>query len=95
MEGISKKEVGHLLETQYLKKLREFKNVKVIINEGEPFVEIIKTARKESADIIVMGTHGRAGLEHVLFGSTAESVVRKSTCPVLTIRLHGKQFKMP
>lgn len=67
----------------------------MIINEGEPFVEIIKTARKESADIIVMGTHGRAGLEHVLFGSTAESVVRKSTCPVLTIRLHGKQFKMP
>jgi nucleotide-binding universal stress UspA family protein len=39
-----------------------------------------------SADLIIMGTHGRSGLDHVLFGSTAEKVVRKSPIPVMTVR---------
>ena len=52
-------------------------------------------AKKVFADLIIMGTHGRTGLDHVLFGSTAEKVARKSPCPVLTVRLPGKRFKMP
>ncbi len=88
-------EVDHLLKEHYLKKIGTFKNVKVIFQEGEPFVEIIRRAKKESADLIVMGTHGRTGLDHVFFGSTAEKVVRKSPCPVMTIRLPGKRFRMP
>ena len=75
--------------------MRGFKNYKVLLKEGEPFVEIIQMAKKESMDLIVMGTHGRTGLDHILFGSTAEKVVRKSPCPVLTIRLPGKKFRMP
>jgi len=70
-------------------------NYKVFFKEGEPFVEIIQMAKKESVDLIVMGTHGRTGLDHVLFGSTAEKVVRKSPCAVLTIWLPGKRFKIP
>ena len=81
--------------THYLRKLNGFKNYKILLEEGEPFVEIIQMAKRESADLIVMGTHGRTGLDHVLFGSTAEKVVRKSPCPVLTIPLPGKRFKMP
>lgn len=89
-----KKEINQQLETHYLKKIRGFKNYKVVLKEGEPFVEIIQMAKKESADLIVMGTHGRTGLDHILFGSTAEKVVRKSSCPVLTIRLPGRRFTM-
>ncbi len=56
------------------------------IKRGVPFKGIIETAEAVGADVIVMGTHGRSGVDHVLFGSTAEKVVRKSTLPVLTVR---------
>jgi nucleotide-binding universal stress UspA family protein len=54
---------------------------------GIPFEEIVKKADETGADLIVMGTHGRKGLDHMLFGSTAERVVRASSCPVMTVRL--------
>jgi len=62
---------------------------------GRPFLEIIGYAREHSIDLIVVGTHGRTGLRHVLLGSVAERVVRKSPCPVLTIRQPGRDFVMP
>jgi nucleotide-binding universal stress UspA family protein len=65
------------------------------VRHGRPFVEIIQAAREEKADLIVIATHGRGGLEHILFGSTAEKVVRKAPCPVLSIRLPGYEFEMP
>jgi nucleotide-binding universal stress UspA family protein len=70
-------------------------NVEVIVIRGVPFVEIIRTARSKNADMVVIGTHGRTGIDHMLFGSTAEKVVRKAPCPVLTVRMAGKEFKMP
>jgi len=69
--------------------------VEKLIVRGAPFVEIIKTAREKKADLIVIGTHGRTGIDHILFGSTAEKVVRKAPCPVLTVRMVGKEFQMP
>jgi nucleotide-binding universal stress UspA family protein len=72
------------INTRYLQKTEGFKNY-----------EIIQVAREESADLIVMGTHGRTGLDHLILGSTAENVVRKSPCPVLTVGLPGNKFIMP
>jgi nucleotide-binding universal stress UspA family protein len=68
------------------------KNVKTIIKTGKPFVEIIETAKEENADLIIIATHGHSGVEHILFGSTAEKVVRKAPCPVLTLREPIKGF---
>lgn len=53
---------------------------------GVPFQEIVATARLQQVDLIVMGTHGRTGLPHVLLGSVAEKVVRLAPCPVLVVR---------
>jgi nucleotide-binding universal stress UspA family protein len=63
--------------------------------QGPPFVEIIRYAKDQAIDLIVLGTHGRGGLAHVLMGSVAERVVRKAPCPVLTVRPRGHQFVMP
>jgi universal stress protein A len=70
-------------------------SVKTIIKTGKPFVEIIETAKEENVDLIIIATHGHSGVEHILFGSTAEKVVRKSPCPVLTLRepLKGFDYK--
>ncbi len=53
---------------------------------GTPYREIIKEAEQEEADLIIIGTHGRTGLERFLLGSVAEKVVRLATCSVLTVR---------
>ncbi|MBX3395020.1 MAG: universal stress protein [Phycisphaerae bacterium] len=62
---------------------------------GRPFMEIIRYAREKTIDLIVIGTHGRSGLHHVLLGSVAEKIVRKAPCPVLTIRHPEHEFVMP
>ena len=53
---------------------------------GPPAEEIVRYARDAGVDLIVLGTHGRTGLAHVLLGSVAEKIVRKAPCPVLTVR---------
>jgi nucleotide-binding universal stress UspA family protein len=54
--------------------------------EGEAAHEILRTAEEVSADLIVLGTHGRTGMSRLLFGSVAEQVLRRAQCPVLTIK---------
>ena len=60
--------------------------VKAEVVVGYAAEEILAIAEAENADIIVMGTHGRKGIDRILFGSVAEKVVKNSTLPVLTIR---------
>jgi universal stress protein A len=58
---------------------------------GSPAAALVDYAKEVSADIIVMGTHGRKGLTRVLMGSVAEAVVRTASCPVLTVKLPASQ----
>ena len=64
------------------------------ITEGKPFIEIVKAAKYYSMDLIVMGTHGRTGLPQMIIGSVAEKVVRKSPCPVLTVKHPDFKFEL-
>jgi universal stress protein A len=64
----------------------------VAIATGSPAAEIVKHAEREKVDLIVMGTHGRTGLSHVVRGSVAEAVMRHAPCLVLTIR---RQAELP
>ncbi|MEJ2471553.1 MAG: universal stress protein [Desulfuromonadales bacterium] len=75
-----------LMEKFCRKHLQDFSQYATFVLPGIPADEIIKKAQELKTDLIVMGTHGRTGLDHVLFGSTAEKVVRKSPVPVMTIR---------
>lgn len=82
---------------KFIEKYPEINEVDYTIKliKGTPFLEIINAAKDFDSDMIIIGTHGRSGLEHVLFGSTAEKVIRKSPCPVFTVRLEGQNFIMP
>jgi nucleotide-binding universal stress UspA family protein len=61
----------------------------VHVRDGDTFQEILGAAKELESDVIVMGTHGRTGLAHLLIGSVAEKVVRKSPIPVMTVRGEG------
>jgi nucleotide-binding universal stress UspA family protein len=62
-------------------------SVQTDLRDGEPWREIATMAESLPADLVVMGTHGRAGFEHLLLGSVAEKVLRRAPCPVLTVGL--------
>jgi universal stress protein A len=65
---------------------RKGQRLQTLTKRGSPAQVIAETVRRGAADLIVMGTHGRTGLTHVLLGSIAEKVVRTAACPVLTVR---------
>ncbi|GBD98869.1 putative universal stress protein [bacterium BMS3Abin07] len=75
------------LDKIFAEELRGFDNTERKILKGIPYVEIIRFAEDNKIDLIVMGTHGRKGLDRMIFGSTAEHVVKNAGCPVLTARI--------
>lgn len=79
-----------MLESFCTTNLAEFKNYTSSVVSGVPYEEIIRIATEQESSLIIIGTHGRTGLDHLIFGSTAERVVRGALCPVMTIRLHTK-----
>lgn len=76
------------LDKIFAEELRGFTDVEQRILKGIPYAEIIKFADENNVDLIVIGTHGRKGLDRIIFGSTAEQVVKNARCPVLTVRVH-------
>ena len=75
--------------------LSEIEKVESRVIVGVPFVEIIRYARDQSIDLIVIGTHGHSALAAMLLGTVVEKVVRKAPCPVLTVRHPQHKFEMP
>lgn len=67
----------------------------LVTESGPPFPVIVGYAQREPIDLIVMGTHGRGAVAHMLIGSVAEHVVRKAPCPVLTVRHPEREFVEP
>jgi len=75
------------LERFGVEELSGVKNIERSVHMGVPHEEIIKFAKENKIDLIIIGTHGRKGIDRILFGSTAAQVVRFAPCPVLTVRL--------
>lgn len=78
---------SRMLDSFCQERLKDFSGVEKRVVSGIPYEEINRIAREEAVSLIVIGTHGRTGLDHLLFGSTAERVVRHAPCPVMTIRI--------
>ncbi len=79
------------LEKTFIEEMRGFKTIEHVVMKGIPYEEITKFAETNKIDLIVLATHGRTGLDRLLFGSTAEQVVRYAPCPVLSVRLPQHQ----
>lgn len=80
------KEAKKQLHRAVAEDLRGHEAVEYVVLKGVPDEEIVRFADEQGADVIVISTHGRRGLDRVLFGSTSEKVVRHARCPVLTVR---------
>ncbi len=91
---LSFEELDREIEEQARKKMAAFSatwqsllpGMTTAVVTGQPHEELVKKALDEQVDLIVMGTHGRRGFDHFIFGSTAEKVVKSAPCPVLTVR---------
>lgn len=86
LQGDLIKGAGEMMGKLVKEKMGDFKDYETANIIGLPHIEILNMAKDKGVDMIVMGTHGRTGIDRVLFGSTAEKVVKKASCPVLTVR---------
>ena len=94
VEDFIEKARNHIEEV-VLSQIPKGVEAEVVVREGKPFVEIVRFAKKEAVDLIVIATHGRTGLSHAMLGSVAEKVVRKAPCPILSVRHPEHEFIMP
>jgi universal stress protein A len=89
------KEANQRLEAALTPEERTALKATLTAQLGHPFLEILRYAKAQDVDLIVMGTHGRGPLGHVVMGSVAERIVRKAPCPVLTVRPDEHEFVLP
>jgi nucleotide-binding universal stress UspA family protein len=85
----SAKETARKLIADFRRTLPEQTAAREFIQIGDPLGEVVAAARDWPADLIVIGSHGRGGVERALLGSVAESVMRHAPCPVLVVRAKG------
>lgn len=84
-QKIIEKDAARALDNFYERHVRGVTNVRRRVLSGDPVTVILNVIENDDVDLVVLGTHGRKGLEHTVFGSVAENVVRRSPVPVLTI----------
>jgi len=92
LEDAARKQLDAQLTVDEKTKYRA--EVDLVMGTSE-FVEVIRYAREKDIDLLVLGTHGRGAIAHMLMGSVAEKIVRKAPCPVLTVRHPEHEFVMP
>ncbi|PYR46782.1 MAG: universal stress protein [Acidobacteria bacterium] len=91
MQNDARDRLAKILTEHEQKELRS----ESVLRQGAPDLQIVGFARERDVDLIVMGTHGRSGVAHILMGGVAEKVVRKAPCPVLTVRHPEHEFVIP
>ena len=101
--AITPTEISDKLEKQAQEELSRIANkvkskikVEMFVKQGKPFIEIIRAAKDIDADLVIIGSHGKSAIAHVLIGSTTEKVARKAPCAVLIFReKKGLDFVLP
>ena len=94
IEKLIEEDLNSNYQERYTKKIENGIRYEIVTRSGREDEEILKFAKDEAADIIVVGTHGRTGIEHVFFGSVAEKVLRRSPFPVFVIPCKKKLGKL-
>lgn len=79
------------MDTICEEQLQNSNNLQRRVTVGDPSDEILSTIESEGIDLVIMGTHGRKGLDHAIFGSVAEKVMKKSPVPVLIINTYNQK----
>ena len=92
LEKSARTQLEHQLSSQDVEK---YQAKLELVSGSSEFVEIVRYAQAQNIDLLVMGTHGRGPIAHMLLGSVTEKVVRKAPCPVLTVRPPEHEFVMP
>ena len=92
MEAGDRRQLEALISDEDRERLRA---EAVVLTDSSPARAINTFAKDAGVDLIVMGTHGRGAITHLLMGSVAERVVRTAPCPVLTVRLPEREFVLP
>ena len=82
---VIEEDIANNYKERYVKKIENGVTFEIVTRSGREDEEILEFAKKENVDIIVLGTHGRTGIEHVFFGSVAEKILRRSPIPIFVI----------
>ncbi|MBM4312323.1 MAG: universal stress protein [Deltaproteobacteria bacterium] len=85
MQATLQEDREKMFNDKYLNHIKDKSKVKIVTESGRVDEKILKFAQKEKINIIVIGTHGRTGVEHIFLGSVAEKIIRRSPIPVFII----------